>query len=122
MDLEPLPTFANCPEPARCRGPRQVPGARRALASLAKSGVVVRRHGRAGPGRGNVSWLPHGRPGRTNGITGESEAVNRLVNRRMLFECANTRCAARNATAEQLHALARSTHSTDQPADWSVYH
>jgi DNA-binding GntR family transcriptional regulator len=52
----------------------------------------------------------------------ESQAVNRLVDRRLLFECAVTHYAAVNATAEQLDELDRLTKDMAESTDWSDYH
>lgn len=93
--------------------------ARRALASLAEQGVVVRRRGRAGgtfvadsPRRDVLAEL--------SASPAESHAVNRLVDRRLLFECAVTHYAALKATTSQLDELDRLTR--DMATDWSVYH
>jgi DNA-binding GntR family transcriptional regulator len=48
--------------------------------------------------------------------------VNRLVDRRLLFECAVTHYAAVNATAEQLDELDRLTKDMAESTDWSDYH
>ncbi|WP_251041580.1 FadR/GntR family transcriptional regulator [Arthrobacter sp. ISL-30] len=52
----------------------------------------------------------------------ESQAVNRLVDRRLLFECAVTHYAAVNATSEQLDELERLTREMAKSSDWSYYH
>jgi len=52
----------------------------------------------------------------------ESQAVNRLVDRRLLFECAVTHYAAVNATTEQLDELERLTREMADSSDWSYYH
>lgn len=49
----------------------------------------------------------------------ESQAVNRLADRRLLFECAMTHYAAVNATTEQLDELDRLTRDTAGATDWS---
>ena len=52
----------------------------------------------------------------------ESRAVNRLVDRRLLFECAVPHYAAVNATAEHLDELDRLTRDVDESTDRSDYH
>lgn len=95
--------------------------ARRALASLAEQGVVVRRRGRGGgtfvaedPPRGVLSELC--------ASPAESRAVNRMVDRRLLFECTVAHYAAARVTAEQLDELERLTHDMAKSKDWSEYH
>ena len=95
--------------------------ARRALASLADQGVVVRRRGRAG-GTFVADVPPRDVLAELTASPAESQAVNRLVDRRLLFECAVTHYAALNATAQQLDELDRLTHSMAESADWSGYH
>ncbi|MGK3954807.1 FCD domain-containing protein [Arthrobacter sp. R4] len=51
----------------------------------------------------------------------ESQAVNRLVDRRLLFECAVTHYAAINATPDQLDELDRLTRDMAESSDWSDY-
>lgn len=95
--------------------------ARRALASLAEQGVVVRRRGRAG-GTFVADSPPLDVLAELSASPAESQAVNRLVDRRLLFECAVTHYAAVNATAEQLDELERLTRDMAEATDWSVYH
>ncbi|WP_258064452.1 FadR/GntR family transcriptional regulator [Arthrobacter sp. ZGTC131] len=95
--------------------------ARRALASLAEQGVVVRRRGRAG-GTFVADEPPRSVLAKLSASPAESQAVNRLVDRRLLFECAVTHYAAVNATAEQLDELDRLTHDMAESTDWSDYH
>lgn len=95
--------------------------ARRALASLAEQGVVVRRRGRAG-GTFVADEPPAAVLAQLSASPAESQAVNRLVDRRLLFECAVTHYAAVNATAEQLDELERLTHEMAESSDWSYYH
>jgi DNA-binding GntR family transcriptional regulator len=52
----------------------------------------------------------------------ESQAVHRLVDRRLLFECAVTHYAAANATAGQLEELERLTVEMAGSTNWSDYH
>ncbi|TLM71618.1 FadR/GntR family transcriptional regulator [Pseudarthrobacter sp. NamB4] len=95
--------------------------ARRALASLAEQGVVVRRRGRAG-GTFVADAPPSDVLASLSASPAESQAVNRLVDRRLLFECAVTHYAAVNATASQLDELERLTRDMAEATDWSVYH
>ena len=95
--------------------------ARRALASLAEQGVLVRRRGRVGgtfvaenPPRDVLAGL--------SASPAESQAVNKLVDRRLLFECAVTHYAALNATAERLDELEQLTRDMAAAANWSDYH
>ncbi|MGN7198571.1 FCD domain-containing protein [Arthrobacter sp. SAFR-044] len=48
--------------------------------------------------------------------------MNRLVDRRLLFECAVTHYAAVNATTEQLDELERLTQKMAESSDRSYYH
>lgn len=95
--------------------------ARRALASLAEQGVVVRRRGRAG-GTFVADSPPTDVLAELSASPAESQAVNRLVDRRLLFECAVTHYAAVNATPEQLDELERLTRDMAESSDWSDYH
>lgn len=95
--------------------------ARRALASLAERGVVVRRRGRAG-GTFVADSPPADVLAELSASPAESQAVNRLVDRRLLFECAVTHYAAVNATPEQLDELDRLTQEMAESTDWSYYH
>ncbi|MEV8130725.1 FCD domain-containing protein [Pseudarthrobacter oxydans] len=99
--------------------------ARRALASLAEQGVVVRRRGRAG-GTFVADSPPADVSADRSASPDESQPVNRLVDRlvdrRLLFACAVTHYAAVNATVEQLDELERLTRDTAASSDWSVYH
>ncbi|MFP5312077.1 MAG: FadR/GntR family transcriptional regulator, partial [Actinomycetes bacterium] len=92
--------------------------ARRALASLAEQGVVVRRRGRAG-GTFVADAPPAEVLAELSASPAESQAVNRLVDRRLLFECAVTHYAAVNATTEQLDELERLTREMAGATDWS---
>ncbi|GAB3568391.1 FCD domain-containing protein [Arthrobacter alkaliphilus] len=95
--------------------------ARRALASLAEQGVVVRRRG-----RGGGTFVADEPPGEVlkelSASPAESRAVNRLVDRRMLFECAVTHFAAINATGRQLDELERLAGVMARSGNWSEYH
>ncbi|WP_411375686.1 FadR/GntR family transcriptional regulator [Arthrobacter sp. MPF02] len=95
--------------------------ARRALASLAEQGVLVRRRGRVG-GTFVADEPPRDVLAELSASPAESRAVNRLVDRRLLFECAVTHYAAVNATAGQLDELERLTRDMAAAANWSDYH
>ncbi|MFD1213894.1 FadR/GntR family transcriptional regulator [Arthrobacter sp. GCM10027362] len=95
--------------------------ARRALASLAEQGVVVRRRGRGG-GTFVADEPPREVLRELTASPAESQQVHRLVDRRLLFECAVTHYAAVNATAEQLEELERLTAEMAAAANWSDYH
>jgi DNA-binding FadR family transcriptional regulator len=95
--------------------------ARRALASLAEQGVVVRRRGRGG-GTFVADEPPRSVLAELSASPAESRSVNRLVDRRLLFECAVTHFAAVNATIQQLDELERLTHEMAGSTNWSDYH
>lgn len=95
--------------------------ARRALASLAEKGVVVRRRGRTG-GTFVADEPPADVLAELTASPAESRAVNLLVDQRLLFECAVTHYAAVNATTEQLNELERLTHDMAESSDWARYH
>ncbi|UKA63529.1 FadR/GntR family transcriptional regulator [Arthrobacter sp. FW306-04-A] len=95
--------------------------ARRALASLADQGVVVRRRGRGG-GTFVADEPPRTVLDELAASPAESHAVNRLVDRRLLFECAVTHFAVVNADAGQLDELERLTHEMAGSTNWSEYH
>ncbi|MFL4473054.1 FadR/GntR family transcriptional regulator [Paeniglutamicibacter sp. MACA_103] len=95
--------------------------ARRALASLAEQGVVVRRRGRDG-GTFVADEPPQSVLAELSASPAESRAVNRLVDQRLLFECAVTHYAAANATTRQLDELDRLTRDMADSTNWSDYH
>ena len=95
--------------------------ARRALASLAEQGVVVRRRGRGG-GTFVADEPPQQVLRELAASPTESQAVHRLVDRRLLFECAVTHYAAANASVEQLEELERLTAEMAATTNWSDYH
>lgn len=82
---------------------------------------MVRRRGRAGS-TSVADAPPLDVLASLSASPAESQAVNRLVDRRLLFECAVTHYAAVNATAEQLDELERLTRDMAEATDWSVYH
>lgn len=95
--------------------------ARRALTSLADEGIVVRRRGRSG-GTFVADSPPSEALKQLTASPSEFSRVHRLVDRRMLCECAVTHFAAANITSDQLDALERLTVEMDQAAGWSDYH
>ena len=95
--------------------------ARRALASLAEQGVVVRRRGRAG-GTFVADEPPTDVLAELSASPAESQAVNRLVDRKLLFECAMTHYAAINATTEKLDQLERLPRDMAESTERSDYH
>ncbi|NKX54304.1 FadR/GntR family transcriptional regulator [Arthrobacter mobilis] len=95
--------------------------ARRALASLAEQGVVVRRRGRGG-GTFVADEPPQAVLQELSASPAESQAVHRLVDRRLLFECAVTHYAAANASPGQLAELERLTGEMAASTNWSDYH
>ncbi|OUM41119.1 FadR/GntR family transcriptional regulator [Arthrobacter sedimenti] len=95
--------------------------ARRAMASLAEEGIVVRRRGRDGgtfvaadPPAAAIERLSLGLP--------DAAAVHDLVDRRLLAECAVTHFAAVDATEDELEALEALTQRMATATNWSEYH
>ncbi|MHA7280568.1 FadR/GntR family transcriptional regulator [Arthrobacter sp. MDT2-2] len=95
--------------------------ARRAMASLADEGIVVRRRGRDGgtfvaadPPAVALERLTLGLP--------DAAAVHDLVDRRLLAECAVTHFAAVNATEDEFEVLEALTQRMAAATDWSEYH
>ncbi|NKX49646.1 FadR family transcriptional regulator [Arthrobacter deserti] len=95
--------------------------ARRALASLAEQGVLVRRRGRAG-GTFVADEPPLEVLRELTASPAESQQVHRLVDRRLLFECAVTHYAAVHVTAAQLEELEQLTAEMAASTNWSDYH
>jgi DNA-binding FadR family transcriptional regulator len=95
--------------------------ARRALASLADDGVVVRLRG-----RGGGTFVAEEPPADVlRGLTmpaSEFQQIHRLIDRRMLLESAVGHFAALNATGEQLAGLETLTAHMAATTGWSEYH
>ncbi|WP_246036570.1 FadR/GntR family transcriptional regulator [Sinomonas susongensis] len=95
--------------------------ARRALASLADDGVVVRLRGRSGG-----TFVADAPPAEVlHGLTmpaSEFKQIHRLIDRRMLLESAVGHFAALNATGEQLARLESLTERMAAATDWAEYH
>jgi DNA-binding FadR family transcriptional regulator len=95
--------------------------ARRALATLADDGVVVRRRGRDGgtfvatdPPAAVLESLRTG--------TADPADVHELVDQRLLMECAVAHWAALRATEKQVGELEELTRTMAAAANWSDYH
>lgn len=95
--------------------------ARRALASLADDGVVVRLRGRSG-GTFVADEPPADVLRNLTVPASEFRQIHRLIDRRMLFETAVGHFAALNATEDQLARLESLTESMAAATDWSEYH
>ncbi|GAA4661378.1 FCD domain-containing protein [Arthrobacter cryoconiti] len=95
--------------------------ARRALTSLAEEGVVVRRRGRNG-GTFVADCPPKDVLTSLAAPMDQFGHVHRLVDRRMLGECAVTHFATLNISADQLDRLHELTVAMDAASSWSVYH
>lgn len=95
--------------------------ARRALASLADDGVVVRLRG-----RGGGTFVAENPPADIlRDLTmpaSEFSEIHRLIDRRMLFEAAVGHFAALNATDEQLARLDELTERMAAAPGWAEYH
>lgn len=95
--------------------------ARRALTSLAEEGVLIRRRGRNGGTF--VADPPSAEALRQLVIpAAETVEVHRLIDRRLLMECALAHFATRRATAEHIRRLDELTHRMAEAPSWSVYH
>lgn len=95
--------------------------ARRALASLADDGVVVRLRGRRG-GTFVAENPPQQVLRSLTMPTSEFAEVHRLIDRRMLFETSVAHYAALNATQGQLSELAALTRRMAATTSWAEYH
>ncbi|MEO6531847.1 MAG: FCD domain-containing protein [Specibacter sp.] len=95
--------------------------ARRALTSLAEEGVVVRRRGRNG-GTFVADAPPREALAALLARTDEFSRVHRLVDRRLLGECAVTHFAAQNISTHQLEQLDTLTVRMASASSWSSYH
>jgi len=112
---EQLPSDA---ETARALGVSEIT-ARRALKSLADSGVVSRRRGRNGG-----TFVAHAGTGveEVNRYRADTAEVHDLINQRALVESSLAHHAALNATPEQVELLARRVESAAAAANWTDYH
>lgn len=95
--------------------------ARRALASLADDGVVVRLRGRTG-GTFVAEEPPAEVLHELTMPTSELKQIHRLIDRRMLLESAVGHFAALNATGEQLTRLESLTERMAAATGWAEYH
>ncbi|WP_104116870.1 FadR/GntR family transcriptional regulator [Arthrobacter sp. B1805] len=95
--------------------------ARRAMASLAEEGIVVRRRGRDG-GTFVAAEPPAAALERLSLGSTDAALVHELVDRRLLAECAVTHFAAVRATSDELGALEALTRRMASATDWSEYH
>lgn len=95
--------------------------ARRAMASLAEEGIVVRRRGRDG-GTFVAADPPAVALGKLSLGPTDAALVHDLVDRRLLAECAVTHFAALRATDEELGRLEALTLRMASASDWSAYH
>jgi len=99
--------------------------AKRALKSLADDGVLERRRGRSGGTF--VAGGPAGASARTahdavDAYRADADEVHRLIDRRVLIECALVHHAALNATDAQLDELDEWVRRAADAPDWSDYH
>lgn len=95
--------------------------ARRALTELAEDGVLVRRRGRNGGTF--VAEQPSTDALRQLVVpAAETLEVHRLIDRRLLMECALAHFAALHVTDEQVRRLGELTHRMAEAESWSTYH
>jgi len=95
--------------------------ARRALTSLADEGIVVRRRGRSG-GTFVADEPPADALRQLSASPSEFGHIHRLVDRRMLAECAVTHFAVLHIGPKQLAELAALTDEMAAAGSWSEYH
>lgn len=95
--------------------------ARRAMASMADEGIVVRRRGRAG-GTFVADDPPQEALKRLRSANTDAPAIHALVDRRLLAECAVTHFAATQGSNEELERLEALTEQMARAEDWSEYH
>lgn len=95
--------------------------ARRAMASLADAGIVVRRRGRDG-GTFVADNPPMDELARLRETSVDPSAIHALVDRRLLGECAVTHFAAVNASEAELDQLEQLTEVMAGATNWSQYH
>lgn len=95
--------------------------ARRALTSLADEGIVVRRRGRHG-GTFVADAPPTDVLAALTAQPAEFSQVHRLVDRRVLSECAVTHYAALCISPDQIKQLDELTAKMAAAASWSEYH
>lgn len=95
--------------------------ARRALKSLADEGVLVRRRGR----NGGTFVAEHSAPESVDAVTAyraDTQTVHRLIDHRVLLECALTHHAALAATEQQLEELESYVEQASRARSWTEYH
>lgn len=95
--------------------------ARRGLKSLANDGVLIRRRGRTG---GTFVASPE-RPvtvDAVNAYRADAGAVHRLIDQRVLLECALTHHAALAASEQQLDELSGFVEDAARARNWTEYH
>ena len=95
--------------------------ARRALASLAEDGVVIRKRGRNG-GTFVAEEPPRDVLAAMTAQPSEFSEVHRLVDRRVLAECSVTHFAALNISSAQISQLDQLTKKMAAANSWSEYH
>jgi DNA-binding FadR family transcriptional regulator len=95
--------------------------ARRAMASLAEAGIVVRRRGRDG-GTFVAEDPPAQELARLREVNASPAAIHALVDRRMLAECAVTHFAVINASSAEFDHLEELTREMAAAKNWSQYH
>lgn len=94
---------------------------RRALVSLTADGVLVRRRGRDG-GTFVADSPPSGVVPSTAEYLRDASEVHRLIDRRMLLECALAHFAAITATERDVAAMRAAVDRMTAAATWADYH